>query len=148
MAKFYVIDTNGIIGYFCHIFEVPERLSKKTCGIIDQAFKLYETEIKISIPSVVFVEIFEKWFWNESFAKKFYYEIFTPTKESPNIEIKPIDQEIMERLMEIKGNLENHDLHDKIVLASAMMLGCPLITTDTAITDYVKVNKVIPYIIK
>ena len=46
---------------------------------------LSETNTKISIPSVVFVEIFEIWLREEEFAKKFYYEVFVPIIQSPNI---------------------------------------------------------------
>jgi predicted nucleic acid-binding protein len=112
-----------------------------------EAFRTSPTDIKLSIPAVVFVEVFEKWLISEEFASRFHYEVFAPISESPNIEVKPIDQEVLENLVRIGGALADHDMHDKIILASAMMLNCPLITTDHAIIAYVKKNPVIPFIL-
>jgi PIN domain nuclease of toxin-antitoxin system len=144
MPTLYVIDTNCIIAYFYGVFCDERRLSSQAMKIIQIAFCQQEGEIKISIPSIVFVEIFERWFRDEEFARKFYYEVYMPIAESPNMEIKPIDQEVLQALLTIKGNLANHDLHDKIILASAIMLGCKLMTTDDEIISYVDTTHIIP----
>ncbi len=93
------------------------------------------------------MEIYEKWFISEEFARKFYYEVYIPIIGSPNIEIKPLEQEVIENLMRIRGSLSNHEINDKLILASAMMLNCPLITTDQDIITFVKENNVIPSIV-
>ena len=142
-TKLYVTDTNGVIRFFHQVFDSPDRLSTNTYRIMEQAFKSYVTDVRLSIPSVVLVEIFEKWFESEVFAKKFFYEVYLKIENSPNIEIKPIDREVMEVLLQIRGNLDSHDLHDKIILASAMMLECPLITTDTKIINYLSQNQLV-----
>ena len=147
MSKLYVIDTNSLIYYFDSVFCDGSNLSAKAHKLIAKAFESSDSEIKLSIPSVVFVEIFEKWLKSEEFARKFHYEVFELIDQSPNIEIKPIEQEVLENLECISGSLSNHDVHDKIILASAMMLNCPLITTDQAIIAYVAENKVIPAIV-
>ncbi len=85
---------------------------------------------------MVFVEIYEKWLTSEEQCQQFYYEIFRGITDLQNIEIKTIDKELMETVLEINGTLQNHDMHDKIVLASAIMLNCPLITTDTKLIAY------------
>ncbi len=41
------------------------------------------------------------------------------------------------------GDLENHDMHDKIIVASAMSLECPIITMDEEIIKYVTDTKII-----
>ncbi|MFZ2631813.1 MAG: hypothetical protein WA081_00670 [Desulfosalsimonadaceae bacterium] len=98
----------------------------------------------MSIPSIVFIEIFDKWLTSEEFSKKFYYDVFIQLKESPNIEIRPIDREVLENLIYIGGTLKDHDLHDKLILATAMTLEAPLITIDGAIIKYVLDCKTVP----
>jgi len=115
--------------------------------LIEDAFNTSAGEIKLSIPSIVLVEIFEKWLKNEEFRAKFYYEVFYLIKQSPNIEIKPIEREVLENLLKINGSLIKHDIHDKLILASAMMLNCPLITFDSYLIEYVNTNQVIPKIL-
>lgn len=147
MIRLFVSDTNGIICYFHEVFEVDQKLSKKAISIFDRAIVPYDADTKLSIPSIVFVEVFEKWFKTEEFARKFFYEVYTPIIESPNVEIKCIEQEDLENLIKIRGTLSNHEINDKLILASAMMLNCPLITTDQSIIAFVNENNVIPAII-
>lgn len=144
MDRLYVIDTVAVVSFFHEIFEVAPRLSREVEKLVERAFSTTEADIKLSIPSVVFVEIFEKWFKSEEFAERFHYDVFERILQSPNIEIKPIEREVLENLLNIGGNLLDHDVHDKIILASAIMLHCPLITTDKEIIQYVKQNEVIP----
>lgn len=78
---------------------------------------------------------------------QFHYEVFDLVERSPNIEIKPVEQEVLENLLNIGGILADHEIHDKIILASAMMLNCSIITTDPKIREYVESNGVIPAVI-
>ncbi|MEN6293836.1 MAG: hypothetical protein ABFD07_17700, partial [Methanobacterium sp.] len=110
--ELFVIDTNTIINYFHDVFHEDRKVSSQIVKIVQTALSPYEGNIKLSIPSIVFVEIFEKWLLNEEFSKKFYYEVFLPIKESPNIEIKPIDKEVLHEMLDIAGLLKNHDPHD------------------------------------
>ncbi|MEN6414243.1 MAG: PIN domain-containing protein [Veillonellales bacterium] len=145
--ELFVIDTNTIIRYFHDVFHEDVELSNRTRRLVQAALNPFEENIKLSIPSIVFVEIYEKWLKNEEFSKKFHYEVFLPIKESPNIEIKPIDKEVLFELLKISGSLEHHDLHDKIVLASAMSLQCKLVTSDTKLIQYVEETRIIPEVI-
>ncbi len=153
MRNLYVIDTCCLIAFFDSIFRyAPDydgsaELSPKTKTIINQAIISETTDIRLSVPSVVFIEIYEKWLGTEEFSKIFFYEVYSVLKQSVNIEIRPIDREVLENLIAINGILKNHDLHDKIVLASAIALESPLITTDTDVIDYVSEHKVIPAIL-
>jgi PIN domain nuclease of toxin-antitoxin system len=147
MIKRYVTDTNSIIRYFGNVFDIPNTLSVKAKNLIDQALNNPSGIVRLSIPSIVFVEIYEKWLLNEEFARKFFYEVYTAIDNAVNIEIKPIDREVIENLQYIGGNLLHHDLHDKLIVASAMMLNCPIITTDSAIMEYVDGNHAIPSVI-
>ena len=147
MDELYVIDTNGIIGFFDQVFEAQSNLSVQARSIIQRALSGSPQEVKLSIPSVVLVEIFEKWLTSEEMAAKFHYEVFNLLSQSVNIEIKPLEQEVLENLLRIGGTLADHEIHDKIILASAMMLNCSIITTDTKIREYVDITHVIPSVV-
>jgi predicted nucleic acid-binding protein len=145
--ELYVIDTNSIISHFNSVFKRPSCISKRAHNIISRAFDNYSNDTKLSIPSVVFIEIYEKWFSSDEFAEMFHYEVIARITDSPNIEIKPIEREVLENVLLIGGSLSSHEIHDKLILASAMMLDCPLITSDNAIIDYVEQTRVIPYVV-
>jgi PIN domain nuclease of toxin-antitoxin system len=147
MSALYVTDTNSLISYFDHVFKQRTYLSSKAKWIIRQAFDNPYGDVRLSIPSVVFIEIFEKWLKDEEFAAMFYYEVYKLIVDAPNIEIRPIEREVLEHLMQIGGILTKHEVHDKIILASAMTLKCPLISTDHMIISYVNESKIIPSVI-
>ncbi len=139
----YVIDTNGLISFFDGVFEDTPGLdespsiSQKARNAIQEAVYSLESGVLLSVPSIVFIEIYEKWLRSEEFFRKFFYEVFTPLKQSPNVEIRAIDQEVLENLLTVDGCLAEHDLHDKIVVASAMTLECAIITFDEKIIEFV-----------
>ncbi len=142
--KRYVIDTNGLISFFSGVFENTSEfdgspsISIKTRNTIQEAISPLEGGVLLSVPSIVFVEIYEKWRRSGEFFRKFFYEVFTPLKQSPNVEIRAIDQEVLENLHAVDGCLAGHDLHDKIIVASAITLECPIITVDPKIIEFVK----------
>ena len=147
MREIYVIDTNALIFYFGFLFKQESKLSNKANDIITTALSMKENTTKLSIPAIVFVEIYRKWLKTEEFARRFYYEVFRRCQESPNIEIRPIEIEVLYQLTRIRGSLEKHEINDKLILASAMVLECPLITLDGDITTFVKETGVIPRIV-
>ena len=147
MNTLYVSDTNGLIHFFSEVFEQESQLSPQARSIYEQALLTYPGSVRLSIPGIVFVEIYEKWFTNDEFARRFHFEVSSRIVASPNIEIKPIEREVVEIVMSLEGNLANHEIHDKIILASAMMLECPLITSDQAIIEFNEEFNVLPAII-
>ena len=147
MSILYVCDTIAIIQYFDDVFEQGSKLSPRARAIMAEALCTAPGDVRLSIPSVVFVEVFEKWCRAAEFSRKFRYEVYQRVKESPNIEVKPIDREVVESVLEIGGNLASHDIHDKIVLACAITLNCRLITSDPEITTYNRTHRVIPDVI-
>jgi len=139
----YVIDTNGLISFFAEVFkdtlgfdESPS-ISQKARDAIQVAVYSLDGGVLLSVPSIVFIEIYEKWLRSGEFFRKFFYEVFTPLKQSPNVEIRAIDQEVLENLLAVDGCLAKHDLHDKIVVASAITLECSIITVDHKIIEFV-----------
>ena len=139
----YVVDTNGLISFFAGVFEdttgfdESQSISQKARNAIQEAVYSLEGGVLLSVPSIVFIEIYEKWLRSREFFRKFFYEVFTPLKQSPNVEIRAIDQEVLENLLTVDGCLAEHDLHDKIVVASAMTLECAIITFDEKIIEFV-----------
>lgn len=147
MATLYVCDTTSLIDYFDNVFERGSGLSPNGRAIISEALCMTPTNVRLSIPAVSLVEIFDKWCHAEEFSRKLWYEVYQRVKESPNIEVKPIDREVIESVLEIGGNLARHEIHDKIILACAMTLKCRLITSDREIGMYNTRHQVIPGIV-
>jgi hypothetical protein len=139
----YVIDTNGIISFFSEVFKNQPKfdgapqISKKTRNVIREAVYSPEGRVLLSVPAIIFIEIYEKWLRSEEFLRQFFYEIFVPLKQAPNVEIRAMDKEILENLITVDGCLKGHDLHDKIIVASAITLECPIITVDPIIIEFV-----------
>ncbi|MEZ0131768.1 hypothetical protein AB9T88_19085, partial [Flavobacterium sp. LBUM151] len=82
-------------------------------------------------------------------ANKIIAEVYTRIKEKENIEIQPLDKEILEnyiRIVDIEPD-HNFDGHDKQVFASAMTMNCPLITSDQRLMRYNRKNRIIPQIL-
>lgn len=150
MTRLYVADTNSLIAFFHRVFSyAPDfhgapTLSRNTEAIIEQSVFSPSSLVRLSIPSVIFFEIHEKWLRTEEFLRRFYYDVFVVLRDAPNVEIRPIDKEILGNLIRIGGCLAAHDLHDKLVVATAMTLECHLITTDTVIQQFVKLDGTVP----
>lgn len=147
MADRYVIDTCAIISYFEKIFESGSSISNKSLKIIDLAFS--SSEIILIVPSTVFIEIYDKWFENSERKAAIISEIYNRIKSMENMEIRPIDKEVLERFSEITDIESDHnfDNRDKQILAVAMALECPLITSDNRIIRYNGRKNVIPKIL-
>ena len=144
MATLYVCDTCALIEFFGGVFRTSCGLSNRAYQIIDEAVNNRIGDIRLSVPSTVFLEIFDKWLTDEESVRRFYYEVFIRLRESPNVEIKPIERDVIVHLLELDGAMEGHDMHDKIILASAMMLECSLITSDKVIRTFNLRSQVIP----
>lgn len=142
-----VIDTTALISYFDWVFEKPSQISDSAIKILKRAFQS-ESDVILSVPSVVLVEIFDKWVRNDEFRAKFVSEVLETLLQYPNIEIKTIDKEVLQNFIKLDDEKVNLENHDKLILASAMMLGWPLITSDEKICKYVRKHPVIPEIIK
>lgn len=142
-----VIDTTALISYFHWVFEKPPQISDAAIKIITRAFQS-ESDVILSIPSIVLVEIFDKWVREDEFRAKFVSEVLGSLSQYPNIEIKAIDKEVLQNFIKLDDEIVNLENHDKLILASAMMLGWSLITSDEKIHKYVRKHPVIPELIK
>ncbi len=150
MSKTFVSDTCALIEFFYETFrhfqvgrKVTDTLSREAKAVFQSAISDHNNSpIRLTLSSVTFIEIFEKWLTNDPDCRRFHYEVYLPIIESPNIEIRNLDIEVLENLSQI-GDAEVGE-HDKIVLATAITLNAPLITIDGDICDYVRKTKVIP----
>lgn len=147
----FVIDTTALISYFCRVFEQPSQISKKGLLYLDKVFKGQDNYLMV-IPSIVFVEIFDKWFRernssSEEFRAKFIAEVYKPIKANPNIEIREIDLEVLQNFLDLDDSIINLENRDRIILASAVTLNAPLITSDRKVQKYFTKYRIIPQII-
>lgn len=132
----YVIDTCSLISYFSNIFGEVSSISSKSLKIIDKAFKYQNSNL--IFPTAVFLEIFHKFCRDEEKTAQIKYEIYQRIKEHPNMEIQPLDREVLEHFIQIIDIEPDYkfDNHDKQVFAAAMMMNCPLITSDKRMIRY------------
>ncbi|MBV7336433.1 PIN domain-containing protein [Chloroflexi bacterium TSY] len=147
----YVIDTTALISYFADIFGRPSRISSQSISLIAKAFDFEDAAILV-IPSIVFIEIFDKWFRGqgydqEEFRAKFLSEVYKPILAAPNMEVRELDQEVLESFLSLDDPNINLENHDKIVLSTAMVLNANLVTSDQNIKRYVSRYKVVPNIL-
>jgi len=118
----YVTDTHSIVWYFTE----DRRLSNKALGVFEGTIK----EGVIIIPSVVLAEIM---FISKKGKITLTFEK-TPEKieEYENFDIAPLDIDILKVADKIEADLE---MHDKLVVATALYFDATLITKDRSITD-------------
>jgi len=146
MEKLFVLDANALISYFKEVFSEEPTISNSALKIIDKGFNNYDL-VKLSIPSIAFVEIFDNFCISDEDTQKIRYEIILPIFEMPNIEVRELDKEVLENIILLDDNIVNLENHDKIVLSTAMVLDSPLITSDNNIMEYVQKDRVIERII-
>lgn len=152
MAKRYVVDTMSIISYFSDVFGPQySRISSRGLAILDRAFSSSD-DVLLSIPGVVFVEIYDKWFGgakaqSEEFRAMVRAELLERIHQSPNIEIREVDIETLEVFMTLEDQNINLENRDRLILAMAAALNAPLITDDPKLRSFAKKHRVIPYVI-
>lgn len=146
MIQNYVADTTAIVSFFSSIFGCECAISNRAVNLIRSALE-DPSEVRLNIPSIVFVEIYYKWFRDEEQAEQVYYEVFRRVDSCPNIEIKPLEEEVIHEILLLHDDEINLQNHDKIVLASAATLRCPLITSDTMLLKYNRRYGLLPEIV-
>jgi hypothetical protein len=141
MNSLYVIDTVTFIAYFSDFFNDDLKLSKQATQIMDSCIAHKESNIKLTIPTIVFVEVFEKFLKSEERVLKFKFEVFEPIKSNPDIEIKPLDRDLLDVFISLGNEIVNMEHHDKIILAATIQLDCNVITNDPDIISYLEKSK-------
>lgn len=146
MYKRFVLDTTSLISYYSVIFKRKSQISENAIKIINRAF-IENSNVLIVVPSICFVEIFDKFCLNEEDLMKIRYEVFIPIKMCPNIEIREIGKDVLKNFITLDDDIVNLENHDKIILSTAIELDAHLITSDEKISKYVRKTRIIKPII-
>lgn len=117
----YVTDTHSLVWYFTD----DSRLSKKALLAFEETTKAGV----IIIPAVVLAEIM-------FIAKKgrttlTFRQTLEKIEETKNFQVAPLDLDILRIMDTIKGDLE---MHDQLIIATALWFDAPLITRDKRIS--------------
>jgi PIN domain nuclease of toxin-antitoxin system len=118
----YITDTHSLVWYFTN----DQRLGKK-------AFKAFESTVqsgRIIVPTVVLAEIM--FIANKGRLLIGFTETVTTIETMANFEIAVLDLDVLKLAEKISASLE---MHDKIIVATAMCYDGVLITKDEQITN-------------
>ncbi len=118
----YVCDTHSIVWYFTE----DSRLSEASLKAFDGTM----TEGVIIVPSVVLAEIM--FISRKGRITLTFEESLRKIEECENIQIASLDVEILRIADKIQVDME---MHDKLIVATALHFGATLITRDRLIRD-------------
>lgn len=128
-----VIDTSALIRWIC----VPEKLSKKTRKIIESTIK--KEQVVVSSISVWEISLLIKkgrvgfFIDSENWLKQ--------TEDLPFIRFIPIDNQIAEKSVNLPGEFHK-DPADRMIVATALINGAAIITSDKKILNYSHVQSI------
>ena len=111
-------DTHALLWWFAD----SPKISPKATDLFDKCEK---GEITIFIPSIVVAEalsVFDKKRISFNFKK-----LFKQINDSENFVLVALDYPILQKMVDLKDIPE---LHDKIIVSTAMYLNLPIITKD------------------
>ncbi|MCZ7383278.1 MAG: PIN domain-containing protein [Candidatus Methanoperedens sp.] len=121
MSDIFVTDTHALLWYLTD----DEKLSKIAQGVFEKADK---GEVDIVIPTTVLAEAL---FITEKHRVDIeFIDIIENIQNSSNYLLHPLDIDIVMKCHELKKIPE---LHDRIIVATAILLDAKLITKDTKI---------------
>lgn len=143
MIHHFVFDTVGFINFHHDFFNEKLHLSQRLIEDVNKCLSPDYIDYKLIIPSIVFVEIFDKQLRTDEKASQFKYEILSKYLSCDDVEIKGIDKEVLEIYYSINNNVIQLETHDKIVLSSAIQMQGKLITNDGKITTYVEATQAV-----
>ena len=118
----YVTDTHSLIWYFTE----DSRLSKKALEVFEGTIK----EGTIIIPTLVLAELM--FISKKGKITLSFEETLKKIEEYENFDIAPLDVDIIKIANKIEAYLE---MHDKLVVATALYFNAVLITKDELIND-------------
>lgn len=128
-----LVDTSALIRWIC----VPEKLSKKARKTIDE-------EIKKEGISVSSISIWEIALLIKKGRIEFFIDSATWLEELEGlsfIRFIPIDNQIAQKSVNLDENFHK-DPADRMIVATALLYGAKLITSDEKIINYKKVQTV------
>lgn len=117
----YITDTHSLVWYFAD----DSRLSNKAL----HAFQASEKEGTVFVPAVVLAEIM--FIARKGRITLSFEDTLKRIEESDNFEIAPLNAEILRAADKIEVDLE---MHDRLIVATALNYDASLITKDENIT--------------
>lgn len=117
----YITDTHSLVWYFTD----DSRLSNKAL----QAFQASEETGTVFVPAVVLAEIM--FIARKGRITLSFEDTLKRIEESDNFEIVPLNAEILKTADKIETDLE---MHDRLIVATALNYDASLITKDENIT--------------
>lgn len=118
----YVTDTHSLVWYFTD----DPRLSK---GALE-AFERTIEEGLIIVPSVVLAEIM--YIAKKGKVTLTFKETIKKIEEHDNFDVAPLDTDILKVADKIEADIE---MHDRLIVATALYFKAPLITKDERIKE-------------
>ncbi len=119
----YVTDTHSILWFFTD----DSKLGRNSKDLFEKA---EIGQIKIIIPSIVLTELM--YLLEDKNSKSKFKDLLEKIKVASNYEIYPLDLDIVEEVYNITTIRE---IHDRIIVATAKILDCSLITKDEKIKN-------------
>jgi hypothetical protein len=120
------------------VFERERTITEKTLGVVSEGLLSPTSGVRLAIPSTAFIELFDLWWDNEEFSAQVYSEVFIPLRDAEHVSIYGVTCETLEALSSIQGGLAEHDIHDKLILATAIELEVTLVTSDAKLIKYAR----------
>ena len=118
----YVTDTHSLVWYFTD----DQRLGKN--ALI--AFERTVTSGTVIVPSIVLAEIM--FIARKGRVTLSFDDTLTKIEESDNYSIAPLDEDILKEANRIEPNLE---MHDRLIVATALFYKTELITKNDVIKE-------------
>lgn len=115
-----VTDTHPLVWYFTE----DRRLSKKALATLEETIE----QGLIIIPTIVLAEVM--YICQKGKITLTFRETLTRSEEYENFEIAPLDVDILKTADNITADLE---MHDRLIVATALYLGASLITRDESV---------------
>ena len=125
LAK-YCLDTHPLVWYFTG----QNTLSNKAKLVLDEIFLEKTT---CFIPAIVLLETYHLGLKN----KNFVFPKFLSKLRLPNIVIVPLDKVVLSACFKLPANL---DIHDRIIVATAMVNKCVLISKDEVLRKNITIK--------
>lgn len=132
----FVVDTHAIIWHFTRAFGQVNCNSATVNSILTETLEDESSKYRLIVPAIAFVEIFDKFSTSKESSRRVFYECFTPLRHCDRIELRELDHEVLETVSQISGELESHEVNDKIIVATAAVLSAPILTKDPKIHKY------------
>ena len=118
----YAVDTHALVWYFLD----DDRLSSDARAALEETVDSGE----VIVPAVVLAELM--YIAEKGRVALSFGETLEEMERCQNFVLLPLDLDVLRATEQVRADLE---MHDRIIVATARMMGAPLITRDQEIMD-------------